>query len=230
MPRAKSRVPPGLFSVLSKVSSRIPVAVVTSKDYRFIRRRTGFAWAWACVAGLEIILSNEFVYTPSRRPRIERSLETIQRILPEGILLERKLAADGWLLGFSVDWTAGPRITEARIRDLVELLQSDGLRVFRYPSQSYLDAYSLQPDKGTAILRLAGVFGAETGVAYIGDSPLDNPAFQRSDISIGVDHGQPMDQLACEYVVDASLLRSLLESLLASDLAFSARKLPLSRR
>jgi hydroxymethylpyrimidine pyrophosphatase-like HAD family hydrolase len=61
--REDSRVPPEVADKLKVLSSLIPIAIITSKDYAFIHPRTEFASAWACCSGLEITLANGNIHT-----------------------------------------------------------------------------------------------------------------------------------------------------------------------
>jgi HAD superfamily hydrolase (TIGR01484 family) len=50
-----SSVPRDLESVLWKISQIIPVCIISSKDYHFLRPRTGFAWVLSCMMGIETL-------------------------------------------------------------------------------------------------------------------------------------------------------------------------------
>jgi hypothetical protein len=47
--RYEGKIPSGLERVLWKISGKIPVSIVTSKDYAFIHHKTMFAKAASCV-------------------------------------------------------------------------------------------------------------------------------------------------------------------------------------
>jgi hypothetical protein len=165
VPRAESKVPEPVLSKLVALSSKIPIAIITAKDYHFIRPRTiAFARAWACVSGLDIrmagdgdgwsgsgVVSGEL--EPMGWPDIETSLNRLQAKLPPEIIVERKYASNRGkrLLGFSIDWTAGPRLTSSKVDSITRLLEKDGLHVSRYPQQTYIDAFATKPSKGAAL-------------------------------------------------------------------------------
>ena len=54
--REQSEVSQEIARPLFELSRYIPIAIVTSKDYAFVRPRTDFASAWACCSGLEICI------------------------------------------------------------------------------------------------------------------------------------------------------------------------------
>jgi hypothetical protein len=58
-------------------------------------------------------------------------------------------------------------------------------------------------------------------VAYLGDSGTDNDAFDRADVSIGIDNGGPIESLRCSYLLAAEDVGAFLGSLLENNLHFS---------
>ena len=91
--REESRVPLPLFSLLERISTKIPVAIVTSKDLRFVKPRTTFAWAWATALGLELRLRDG----SGRFARVARGLgeavASVRTSLPAAIEVEEKRGA-----------------------------------------------------------------------------------------------------------------------------------------
>ena len=64
-------------------------------------------------------------------------------------------------------------------------------------------------------------------VMYLGDSENDNPAFRKSDISIGIRSDSRLNPiLDCKYMLDFSQLPLFLRSLLDNNLLFSEDLLP----
>jgi phosphoserine phosphatase len=59
-------------------------------------------------------------------------------------------------------------------------------------------------------------------VLYLGDSENDNPAFRRSDISIGISSDKRLNpKLVCQYNIEFDHLSLFLNRLLNNDLIFS---------
>jgi hypothetical protein len=228
--REESRIAAPVAAVLTEISARIPVAVVTSKDYSFVRPRTRFASAWACVSGLEIVLKDGTRFLPAEIPEVGPSFAAVKTVLPSKTLVERKLAADGRMLGFSVDWRYGPAISESKIESIARMAIRSGMHVVRDRGQPFLDIYALPPDKGDAIHRLSRLLGAKSGVVYMGDSEFDNSSFDTADISICVEHGQAIGRLRSEYVLGFDDVALMLSSLLESSLKFSPDALHMLRK
>jgi hypothetical protein len=61
-----------------------------------------------------------------------------------------------------------------------------------------------------------------TNILYLGDSENDNPAFRKSDISIGIRSDTRLNpMLDCKYMLDFNQLRIFLKSLMDNDYIFS---------
>jgi len=161
-------------------------------------------------------------------PELEPSFKRTRKKLRGRAFLERKLSSDGRLLGFTVDWRLGPPLPNEIVDSVMEELRTDGLHVVYDRTQPFLDAYAIRPNKGRALRRLRTHLGVKTGVMYLGDSSFDKTAFDSADISVGVDHGQSLASLRCEYIVYARRLASVLNSLLKADLDFAPSVLHLS--
>ena len=101
-----------------------------------------------------------------------------------------------------------------------------------YTSHPFLDLYAVKCDKGLAF---DSIFKRNTSnhtlsdsirntrnILYLGDSENDNPAFRRSDISIGVSSDKRLNpKLACKYSIEFKHLSIFLNRLLESGLIFS---------
>src|SRR6266498_5841704 len=53
-----NKIPPKLEYLLWQIAEKIPLAIVTSKDYAFIHHKTMFASAASCILGIETLLLN----------------------------------------------------------------------------------------------------------------------------------------------------------------------------
>jgi len=186
--RPASKVPLRLARVLERLAARLPLAIITSKDYAFVYPRTRFAHAWACLAGLEIVLKD------GRREiagQISDKAAALRELAPLAHRFEIEVKRIGDVVaGICIDWSrsAAPSGEERRL--LASLLRRHGMYVIRSREARYMDAYALRPDKGRALERLKQLMGIRGAVLYMGDSELDNEAFERADISVGVCHGQ----------------------------------------
>jgi trehalose-6-phosphatase len=220
-----SRVREELAGPLRKLAAKIPVALVTSKDYHFIHSRTPFARAWACVSGLEIVLSDGTA--PTTKAVSSRLLEGMDRAksLGPGLTFELKRSSKGELLGFSVNWRMAPAPPSALIERASSELTRMGLAVFHHPAWPFLDVFGARPDKGSAVSELKRLLHVRGNVLFMGDSASDNSAFERSDVSLCVDHGQGIEGLNCRFVATYDELRDVLSSLAKDGPSLDTRTL-----
>ena len=219
--REDSVVPGPLFSVLSEISSRIPVAIITSKDLNFVRPRTAFAWAWATVLGLEVRLGDgegKQVNVSSDLPSV---VDSVRHTLPIGTVVEEKRGSDGTLLGVSFDWTSVSEPFGVGLADVKKAFRTAGFQVNAYEGERYVDVYAAPADKGSAFNALVKLLHIEGSVMYLGDSEADNGAFEACDLAICVTHSQKTERLHCELAVDYQELPGLLSRLLSNGLEFS---------
>lgn len=242
VPREESRVPKPILSTLVDLSSKLFIAVVTSKDYHFIKSRTcAFAKAWACITGLDVRLAASIseerrgyiakeTMESLRRTKslhVNRSLTRIKAKLPQGVIIEHKRASDRrkTRLGFSIDWTGGPMLTRSEVKSIVKDIEADGLYVTHSPWETYIDAFACKPSKGAAVSILRSLLGFSGRMLYLGDSDADNDAFDKADISIGIDHGQPTETLRCRYLLRSDDLGIFLQALLENDSFYTPSRL-----
>ena len=218
--REDSVVPGPLFSVLSEVSSKVPVAIITSKDLKFVRPKTTFAWAWATVLGLEVRLRNGDGEQVSVSDDLRRVLDRIRFSLPSGTVVEEKHGTDGSLLGVSLDWTSidepiGPTLTEAE-----RAFTAAGLNLNMYEGEKYADIYAAPVDKSSAFRTLVKLLHIRGSVMYLGDSEADNGAFDVCDVGICVMHSQKTEHLRFGFAVEYPELPEMLARLLSNGLEF----------
>jgi hypothetical protein len=214
-----SRVSEGIRDPLLRLSSLVPVAIVTSKDSGFVRPRTTFSRAWACVSGLEIILASGRKL-PTRRisGRLHEGLDHAKREGGAGLTFELKHSSTGGLLGFSVHWRG--RATPTRFLETVPAeLEGMGLTVVHDPSWPFLDVFGARPDKGRAVRKLKALLNVKGNALYLGDSSADNPAFEAAEVGICVEHGQGVGELECSFAVRFEELGGFLSSLADHDLS-----------
>jgi len=224
-----SGVPEEISGPLLRLSSSVPVAIVTSKDYGFVRPRTPFARAWACVSGLEIVLSDGRSFAaPQTGSRLREGLEYVKRRNEFGLALELKRSTAKGLLAFSVDWRGKPGPPAEFITTAVADLSDMGLTVAYDPTRPFLDVFGRRPDKGGAVREMKRLLDVNGNVLFIGDSTADNSAFGEADLAMCVDHGQGLDGLECGYAIRREelgrFLRSLEDDKLSLDLRTLARK------
>jgi HAD superfamily hydrolase (TIGR01484 family) len=224
-----SSVPKDIEEQLLSLSSSIPIAIVTSKDYGFVRPRTPFARAWACVSGLELVLSDGRTFAPPQTgTRLREGLEYVRRRNGFGLTLELKRSTAKGLLAFSVDWRTKSAPPAEFIAAAVSDLSRMGLSVSYDPTRPYIDVFGRKPDKGGAVREMKRLLGVNGNVLFMGDSTSDNSAFEEADLAVCVDHGQNLEGLACGYALKRGelgrFLRSLGDGRLTLDLRTLVRK------
>jgi hypothetical protein len=99
-----------------------------------------------------------------------------------------------------------------------------------YSSHPFLDVYGVECNKGIAFDNILSHLEERVGgvnIMYLGDSENDNPAFRKSDISIGIRSDIRLNPiLDCKYMLNFSQLPLFLSSLIGHDLIFSDDLLP----
>jgi HAD superfamily hydrolase (TIGR01484 family) len=227
VPRDRSRVPKKTSETLKGISKFIPIAIVTTKDLRFVMAKTPFAQAWSCVFGLETKVSNKV----RRKGVSRRGLNHISlalkyansQVTNSETEVEEKKDDLGRLVAFCIDWRRAKNVVACvkAAANIAAYCEQLGLKVIRYEGQPFLDVYPVALDKGAALTELLRKMNVKQGVLYMGDSEGDNPAFERSTISVGVIHEEnSRKRLMCDYFVRFDDVSSFLRCLLENDLAF----------
>ena len=174
-----------------------------------------------------------------------RLLHKIMKIVQnhKEIMIEEKYTFnDGLLVGLTFDyrhlenWKLFKETTEPNIREIIQscinaeqrsnLSSKDRPFIQTYTSHPFLDIYGANCDKGLAFDNILSYLekkdGRETNVMYLGDSENDNPAFRKSDISIGIRSDKRLNpKLDCKYMLDFYQLPSFLQGLIYNGLVFS---------
>lgn len=209
------------MEVLHKISQRIPVAIITTKDLSFVVRRTPFAHAWSGLGGLEMKISRVTVKAPclsNITPHLTTALKYAKCLADDDLIIEEKHDSDGAIVAFSVDWRQAKNSCAAEELALKIFSYCETLPVttIRYEGQPFFDVFPCPINKGKALLELKRKLGLHDGVLYMGDSAADNPAFREANIAVGVLHEEIPKNLACDFFVKfedvAAFLRGLLEN------------------
>ncbi len=202
--RQQSKVLPHLEVLLSKINKFIPIGIITTKDLSFILPRTLFAHAWCAIAGLEMKIGSQLFVSEGveeAMPNLEKALQFAKQNLREGGTIEEKRNYAGRPLAFCIDWRQmrdekSARMMSAQIRSYCKGLP---LEVIEYQGKPFFDVFPCSVNKGVALKSLKEKLGISRGVLYMGDSFTDNPAFEVSDISVGVTGGKSPPNLESTY-------------------------------
>lgn len=103
---------------------------------------------------------------------------------------------------------------------------AQNLFIQEYSTHPFIDLYVTKVNKGDAydfaISKLSEMSNVSGKIIYLGDSENDNPAFKKSDISIGVISDNRLNpKLDCSYTIDFRDLSVFLRRLVDNDLNFS---------
>ena len=226
--REDAYIPPRLKRLLTKASTKIKLGIVTTKDLTFIKERVPFAHGIAATCGLEMQVGDRtYVDERFREPnkKIEVAYkEALTKILPipDNIVIERKETEEGNLLAFCIDWRLSKDWNEARRKTtpLLTFCKEQGLFVVESDISPFANVFPFQVDKGTAYLKLRTDLSVTGPTMYLGDSEIDDSAFQLAEVSIGIKHRRIMPHLQCKYRVEFLELESFLSNLIDADFDF----------
>ncbi len=223
--REDSKVPQETENILYRLKQLMPVGIITTKDLPFILPRTPFANVWGAIAGLEIKIGNTVVRASGMEkalPYISLALEYAKRRYDKYLFIEEKRDSSGQTIAFCVDWRHSQDLREGKTRaiEVMTYCQSLPLEVVKYEEQPFFDVYPCQIDKGKGLAELKQNLGLQSGVMYMGDSKVDNPAFRVADIGIGVLHEESAGDLDCDCYVKFEDVASLLRRLMGNNLVF----------
>jgi HAD superfamily hydrolase (TIGR01484 family) len=261
-------IPNELEQVLVQLSERIPVCIISSKDFEFLHERTRFASILSCVLGMETIVHNShykdkeikkfgcintqhLIASSHSLMDNSRLLHSILKLLQnqnyQDIMIEEKYTYDREILiGLTIDyrhlesWQSFKENREPMLREMIErsintnlatnLPSKDRPFIQTYSSHPFLDVYGVECNKGLAFDSILSHLEQEErggNVMYLGDSENDNPAFRKSDISIGIRSDTRLNpMLDCKYMLNFNQLPLFLRGLMDNDFIFSEDLLP----
>jgi hydroxymethylpyrimidine pyrophosphatase-like HAD family hydrolase len=157
-------------------------------------------------------------------PYLTLALQYVKQHIGGDIAVEEKRDSRGQTIAFCIDWRQAKNKRKAKIEaaQVMAYCKALPLETIKYEGQPFFDVYPCPIDKGKALEELKRNFGLSGGALYMGDSKVDNTAFKVSDISIGVIHGETMQDLDCNYWIRFEDVASFLHLLLSKQLNFSA--------
>ena len=225
VPVSESQVPSEVMAVLNAIRKRIPVAVITTKSLDFVVDRTPFACAWSALGGLETKVGDVTVKAPCLKENAGHITAALQcaKEMAEGVLaVEEKRDYEGEVVAFSVDWRFAKDLEQAEKAAVRILSFCATLPVVtvKPEGQPFFDVFPCAINKGKALLELKQKLGVRDGVLFMGDSALDNSAFEAADISVGVVHAETAKNLAANYFVRFDDVTDFFRCLLENDFCF----------
>ena len=187
------KIPSELEQVLSRISERIPVCIISSKDFKFLHERTRFASILSCVLGMETIVHNSHYkdkeikkfgcinsqhLIASSDSLMENSrllhniVENLQNQNYQDIMIEEKYTSDREILiGLTIDyrhlenWQSFKENKEPILREMIERSINTNLAT-NLPSKDrpFIQTYSSHP--------FLDVYGVECNKGLAFDSVL----------------------------------------------------------
>jgi HAD superfamily hydrolase (TIGR01484 family) len=171
-------IPAKLEQILSNISAEIPVSVISTKDFEFLRKKTAFARALSCMMGIEtLFLTNHATSRTIEKRILSADLSVLQlksaaleAIAEEVImckefsamLVERKHTSDGILAGLTIDWRnqlgdnwsyyrrAINHFLSRIVSNLKKAPVPMGIYVQKYSEHPFVDIYGIECNKGVA--------------------------------------------------------------------------------
>lgn len=165
----------------------------------------------------------------------------------EDIIIEKKYTSNREILiGLTIDyrhlkdWQLFKQSKEPMLREMVQRKINANIApnsspknrpfIQVYSSHLFLDVYGVECNKGLAfdgVLSHLEKKDRGASVMYFGDSENDNPAFRKSDTSIGIRSDIRLNpMLDCKYMLDFNQLPLFLRGLIDHDFIFSESLLP----
>jgi HAD superfamily hydrolase (TIGR01484 family) len=193
-----------------------------------------------CVRYQHLIASNHFLKRNSKL--LHDTVKTLRNKNYTDIIIEEKYTSNKEILiGLTIDyrhlenWQLFKENTEPVIREIIQksvntnsipLSSKDRPFIQSYSSHPFLDVYGVECDKGLAFDNVLSQLERKEergiNVMYLGDSENDNPAFRKSDISIGIRSDPRLNpMLNCKYMLDFNQLPQFLGVLMDNDFIFS---------
>jgi HAD superfamily hydrolase (TIGR01484 family) len=224
--RSKSAVPWATLAVLNKIREQIPVAVITTKSLEFVVKKTPFACAWSALGGLETRVGDVTNRVPCLRhstPHMMSALRYVKSLAGSDLTIEEKHDFKGRVAAFSVDWRHSKDRLKAEETSSKAIAYCETLPIvtIKYGAQPFFDVFPCPINKGKALVQLKKKLGLHDGVLYMGDSTVDNSAFEMADFAVGVIHAETPDNLSCVYFVKFEDVDAFLKSLLENGFNFS---------
>jgi len=226
--REDAYLSPILTRLLRKVAKSIPLGIVTTKDLAFIRERVPFANGISGSCGLEMQVGEKVTIDERVRKPNEKFQRAYQEVLKkvlqtrENLMIERKESDDENLIAFCIDWRLARNWDEAKRQaaPLLAYCRDQDLVVVESDISPFANVFPVKVDKGEALRNLKQAMGITGPIVYLGDSEVDDPAFQIAEISVGVKHRRVMPKLQCKYRIEFFEMENFLSKLVDSDFDF----------
>ena len=161
-------------------------------------------------------------------PTLTPALEYAKRFSGNDLEIEEKQDSEGVTVAFSVDWRFAKNKCKAEEKacEIISYCEKLPIVTSKYEGQPFFDVFPCPVNKGKTLLRLKQKLGLCNKILYMGDSTVDNSAFEVADVAVGVINKETPDNLVCKYFVRFEDVATFLKSFLENGLCFSS-KLPM---
>jgi HAD superfamily hydrolase (TIGR01484 family) len=194
----------------------------------------------SCIRSQDLIANSHSLMDNSKL--LYNVVKILQTHNYENIIIEEKYTSNREILiGLTIDyrhleeWQSFKENKEPMLRETIQRGINTNLssntssknRPFMqvYSTHPFLDVYGVECDKGLAFDSILSHLKGKDGggnIMYLGDSENDNPAFRRSDISIGIHSDTRLNPiLDCKYMLEFNQLPIFLKGLIDNNLMFS---------
>jgi hydroxymethylpyrimidine pyrophosphatase-like HAD family hydrolase len=199
----------------------------------------------SCIKRQDLIANSHSLMDNSKL--LHNIVEILQTHNHKDIIIEEKYTSNREILiGLTIDyrhledWQSFKENKEPMLRETIQRSINTNLAsnissknrpfIQVYSSHPFLDVYGVQCNKGLAfdsVLSHLEKKDRGASVMYFGDSENDNPAFRKSDISIGIRSDIRLNpMLDCKYMLGFNQLALFLSGLIEHDFIFSESLLP----
>ncbi len=232
--RNRSRPTKKILRALEKISAKAPLAMVTTKDTRFIMNRVPFASAWAACGGLDIQIRGK-KHTQKKISNLKTLEGCIRharkKTRKSGVQMEKKKDAAGRTVSFCMDWrfAKDPEKAKAAAMKALDLCKKNGMHTKSCEKEPFADVFPVSINKGSAVSELRKKLSITGKILYLGDSESDNPAFRAADMSIGVINGN-WKRLSCSYLIEFRDMPKFFGGLIRNDMVLKTSLLSKNTR
>jgi len=225
VPISEAQITPKTLAVLNKISQQILVAIITTKSLPFVIKKTPFAHAWSALGGLETKVGTFIIKASCLHTLTKHIMAALKyaRNLSCDLTIEEKKDSEGLVVAFSVDWRNSKDTCKAKKAALKILAYCKRLPIvtIEYEKQPFFDVFPCKINKGDALLQLRDKLCLQDGILYMGDSVIDNQAFELANLAVGVLHSETQTCLACDHFVKFEDVADFLDALWQNNFIFN---------
>ncbi|MDQ3903625.1 MAG: hypothetical protein M3247_08305 [Thermoproteota archaeon] len=206
----QNRIPPKIKEELLKISKQIPICIISSKEYFFLKETTTFARVISCLMGIEMVsfARNEEVdgttTTTEQSPKFSRKLLANEsQLLPNSdaleeiaqsiesdsefgsLIVERKYTSDRRILaGITVDWRYAKNWDHFR-KSVLRFISATLTNISQTPEpvNLYLQGYDFHPFVDVYAIKCSKDTGFDVALSEISSEISDIREYRKNNIT-----------------------------------------------